>query len=443
VSVTGNYNLAEPLFLRLTDTDQNVDASIIDTAVVTVVHDATGDTETIQLTETGITTGIFVGYVPSANAPPVPGDCVLQGAINTTVRLTYTDPADVTDFTETSAILDPVNIVFESRSGTPVDGATIEIVEAATGLPATVFGNDGISTFPSLVTSGATEFDSGGASYPFGTGEYRFPVVPPGDYQLIVTPPANYSAPSVETIANLQLLPGAPFALGPGSFGGTFTHTGGVSIDVDIPVDPQGTALFLQKGTTTTVAAPGDFVRYELVVENSSTAASATNVIIVDQLPPGVRFMPGSVTRDGVADPDPVVSPDMSMLTFDIGTLAVAERLTIHYVVEIVAGQRNTELINRATAFADGGLSSNESSAIVRLKEDLFRSTATIIGRVLEGECTSKTFTEEQGVANVRVYLEDGRYAVSDEGGTSSVATYRPLSRVVSIHSLWFYRAAA
>lgn len=417
VSVTGNYNLGETLFLRLIDTDQNVDAAVIDTAVVTVTHDSTGDTETIQLTETGITTGIFAAYLPSANAPPIFGDCVLQGAMNTTVRINYTDPADVTDFTVSTAILDPVSMVFESASGTPVDGTTIQIVDAATGLPATVYGNDGISTFPSLITSGATESDSGGNSYPFATGEYRFPVVPPGDYQLIVTPPPDYSAPSIETIANLQLLPGAPFALGPASFGGTFTHGSPLYFDFDIPLDPQFSTLFLQKSTLTTVAAPGDFVRYELTVNNSSTVADATNVVIVDQLPSGVRFMPGSVTRDGASDADPIVDPVVMSLGFDVGTLAAGEGVVISYVVEIVSAQANDELINRATAFADAGLISNESVALIRLKEDLFRSTATLIGRVLEGECTSGSFTEEQGVANIRIYLEDGSYAVSDQGG--------------------------
>jgi uncharacterized repeat protein (TIGR01451 family) len=433
VSVTGNYNLGEPLFLRLIDSDQNVDAAVIDYAVVTVIHDTTGDSESIQLTETGITTGIFAGYLPSANAPPVSGDCVLQGALNTLVRISYTDPADVTDFTETTAILDPVSIVFESRSGTPVDGATIEIVDAVSGLPATVYGNDGVSSFPSLITSGATEFDSGGTAYPFATGEYRFPVVPAGDYQLIVTPPPDYSAPSVESIANLQLLPGAPFALGTASFGGTFTHSDALYFNFDIPVDRQGSTLFLQKSTMTTVAAPGDFVRYELTVENSSTAAAATNVTIVDQLPPGVRFMPGSVTRDGASDADPVIDPVVMSLEFDIGTLAVGEHVVISYVVEIVSGQRNDELINRATAFADAGLISNESIARIRLREDLFRSTATLIGRVLEGECTSKSFTEEQGVANVRVYLEDGRYAVSDQGGRFHFEDVRPGRHVAQL----------
>ncbi len=433
VSVNGNYNLGEPLFLRLIDTDQNVDAAVIDYAVVTVIHDTTGDTETIQLTETGITTGIFAGYVPSANAPPVSGDCVLQGAMNTTVRITYTDPADVSDFTETTAILDPVSVVFESRTGTPVDGATIEIVDAVTGLPATVYGNDGISTFPSLITSGATEFDSGGNAYPFATGEYRFPVVPPGDYQIIVTPAPNYSAPSIETIANLQLLPGAPYALGPASFGATFTHSDTLSFDFDIPLDPESSSLFLQKSTLTTVAAPGDFVRYELSVENTSLVADATNITIIDRLPPGVRFMPGSVTRNGASDADPVIDPVVMTLEFDIGTLAAGESVVMSYVVEIVSGQQNDELINRATAFADAGLISNDSTALILLREDLFRSTATLIGRVLDGECTSGSFTEEQGVANVRVYLEDGRYAVSDQGGRFHFEDVRPGRHVAQI----------
>jgi uncharacterized repeat protein (TIGR01451 family) len=437
VSVTGNYNLGETLFLRLIDTDQNVDAAVIDHAVVTVVHGTTGDTETIQLTETGVTSGIFVGYVPSGPAPAVIGDCVLQGTMNSTVRLTYTDPADATDFSETSAILDPVGLVFESRGGGAIDGATIEIVDATTGLPATVYGNDGISVFPSLITSGATEVDSGGTSYSFGSGEYRFPVVPAGDYRLIVTPPSGYTAPSVETVANLQTLPGAPYALGPASFGATFTHADGLSFDADIPIDPvASSALFLKKSTATAVAAPGDFIRYELAIENSSAAASATNVVIVDELPPGVRFIPGSVTRDGSSDADPAISPDMRTLAFSVGTLAVGEHTVVHYVVEIVAGQRNAELINSATAFADRGLVSNESSAIVRLREDLFRSTATIIGRVLEGECSSTTFGEEQGVANVRVYLEDGRYAVTDEGGRYHFEDIRPGRHVAQIDPL-------
>ena len=433
VSSASSYNLGEPLFLRVTDADQNVDFQIVDTVVVDVIHDTSGDTERILLSETGADTGIFAGYVPTARAASVSGDCVLQGTSNSTVRVTYTDPVDAADTAQDTAILDPASIVFESRTGTAIDGVQIELVDALTGVPAVVFGNDGISSFPSSVISGSTVTDSSGASYVFGTGEYRFPVVADGDYRLIATPPAAYVAPSSAAIVDLQLLPGAPYALAPESFGAAFTKSGPEPFDVDIPIDPLSSALFLQKRTLTTIAAPGDFVRYELLLENTSALSDATNVTIIDQLPSGVRFVTGSVRVDGVVAPDPLISPDSTTLEFDVGTLAVAMSVTISYVVEIIGGERNDEIVNTATAFAAGGLLSNESSAVVRLKEDLFRTTGMIIGRVLEADCSGSTFTEDQGVADIRVYLEDGRYAVSDAGGRFHFEGVEPGTHVAQL----------
>ncbi|MDH3615914.1 MAG: OmpA family protein, partial [Gammaproteobacteria bacterium] len=417
VSATSSYNIGESVFVRLVDSDQNLDYQVIDYAVVTVTNTASGDTETVQLSETGFDTGVFAGYVPLDSGTAVSGDCVVQGASKTGLIVAYVDPADASDTAEASAQLDPVQRVFESRTGTLVSGSTVEIVDAVTGLPATVYGNDGISQFPSSIISGGTATDSSGTSYVFGPGEYRFPVVPDGDYRLVVTPPSTYTAPSTASITELQNLPGAPYLLNPASFGNAFTKSGELSTAIDIPLDPLSTALFLQKRTTTTIAAPGDFVRYELVLENASATGIANDIQIVDQLPPGVRFVPGSVTIDGVDAADPVISPDLGTLAFSIDTLPVSGRTSIFYVVEIVGGKRDDELVNTATAFAAGGLVSNESSAVIRLTEDLFRTTATLIGRVLEADCGQETFGEEQGVANIRVYLEDGRYAVSDAGG--------------------------
>ncbi|MCH7834528.1 MAG: DUF11 domain-containing protein, partial [Proteobacteria bacterium] len=378
-------------------------------------------------------TGVFSGYVPSSNGAAVPGDCVLQGTLNSTVRVSYVDPADATDAVETTATLDPLSVVFESVTGIVVDGVQIELVDAATGLPAPVFGNDGVSTFPSSIVSGSTVVDSSGASYVFGTGEYRFPVVPSGDYRLVVTPPANFTAPSSVSIANLQLLPGAPYSLSPASFGAAFMQSGPFAFNWDIPVDPQSTGLFLQKRTLTTVAAPGDFVRYDLTLENNSLTGTASNIQVIDQLPAGTRFISGSVTINGAGAPDPIISPDLRTLEFNISALNVAERVTISYVVEIIGGTRNQELVNRATAIASGGLVSNEATALIRLTEDLFRSTGTIIGRVLEGDCSQETFAEEQGIANIRIYLEDGRYAVTDKGGRFHFEGLQPGTHVAQL----------
>ncbi|MBT8100671.1 MAG: DUF11 domain-containing protein, partial [Gammaproteobacteria bacterium] len=340
VSATGAYNLGEPAFIRLVDSDQNLDFQVIDYAVVTVSNPASGDSETIQLAETGLDTGVFTGFVPTSGGTAVSGDCVLQAAANSTLLVDYTDPADATDSAQTSALFDPVQRVFESRTGTAVSGATIQLVDAATGLPALVYGNDGLSQFPSAIVSGGTTTDSSGTVYVFGPGEYRFPVVPDGDYRLIVTPPPEYAAPSVATASDLQNLPGAPYALGAGSFGGTFTKSGDLSIALDIPVDPRAEALFLQKRTLSATAAPGDFVRYELALENASVSGTATNIQIFDDLPSGVRFVPGSVRIDGNTAADPIISNDLRRLEFNVSALTVAARVAISYVVEVVSGER-------------------------------------------------------------------------------------------------------
>ena len=432
VAPTSAYNIGESAFIRLTDSDQNTDYQVLDTVDVTV-QSAVGDSETIRLTETGLDTGIFAGFLPLGSGVVTPGDCVLQGSQASTISINYVDPVDNTDTASATAQLDPVQRVFESRTGTLVDGTSVEIVDATTGLPAVVFGNDGVSQFPSAITSGGTATDSGGTSYVFGPGEYRFPVVPDGDYRLVITPPPAYAAPSSASIADLQLLQGAPYLLSPASFGAQFTKSGDVSIAFDIPVDPQSSALFLQKQTLASTAAPGDFIRYELTLENASATGTASSITIVDQLPSGVRFVPGSVTIDGNQTADPLVSADLATLEFTVPDIVAGVRTSIFYVVEVIGGKPGNELINSATAFAAGGLLSNESQAVVRLTEDLFRSTSTVVGRVLEGDCSQQTFTEEQGVANIRIYLEDGRYAVSDAGGRFHFEGLQPGTHVVQM----------
>lgn len=433
VTPTEFYNIGEFAFLRLSDSDQNIDYQVIDTAVVTVSNQQSGDTETLQLSETGLDTGVFAGYIRVVSGAAVTGDCLLQSAPKTTLQIAYVDPQDANDTAQATAGLDPTQRVFESLTGTIISGATIEIVDAVTGLPVIVYGNDGVSQFPSSIVSGATATDSSGTNYVFAEGEYRFPVVPDGNYRLNVTPPAAYSAPSVAPVTDLQNLPGAPWQLSPASFGSDFAKSGDVSIAVDIPLDPLSTALFMQKRTLTTTAAPGDFVRYELSLENTSASGLASNIRVVDQLPAGVRFISGSVRVDGVVAADPVISSDLRQLEFALADMSAGLRVQISYVIEVVAAKPNTQIVNTATAFAAGGLVSNESAAAIRITEDLLRNTSTIIGRVLEADCSQETFAEDQGVANIRVYLEDGRYAVTDAGGRFHFEGVEPGTHVAQL----------
>jgi hypothetical protein len=78
---------------------------------------------------------------------------VLQGTMNSSVRVDYVDIADAADVSQATAGLDPASIIFDSLTGAPISGVDVELVDVTTGLPAVVYGNDGVSIFPSRITS--------------------------------------------------------------------------------------------------------------------------------------------------------------------------------------------------------------------------------------------------------------------------------------------------
>src|SRR3546814_14449830 len=100
----------------------------------------------------------------------------------------------------------------------------------STGQPAEVFGDDGVSAYPSSVVTGQSVTDAGGTTYDFPPGDYRFPFVAPGTYRLVVEPPAPFTAPSKSIPSDLAGLrrpdDGPPSELSRASIGNVFPpHT--------------------------------------------------------------------------------------------------------------------------------------------------------------------------------------------------------------------------
>ena len=433
------YHQGDPVFLRLTDHDQNTDATTAETVVVTLNVSATGDTEVLRLTETGANTGVFSGYIQSyvsainpAAATPANGQLGLQEGDNITAS--YTDPVDGSDTTASTALVDPFGIVFDSTSGQPVDGAQVTLIDNATNLPATVLGDDGISTFPSTITSGGSATDSSGMVYNFAAGEYRFPFVAVGSYRLEVSAPVGYDAPSVVPTTVIQTLPGAPYAIDEqGSRGQPFNVVLGPAIQIDIPLDPGSTGFFLVKEANKRVVAVGDFLQYRLELSNNS-GVLASGTQIVDTLPVGLRYQSGSTSIDGNASADPAISADGRTLTFSTGNLADTAVIDIRYVVEVAIAADTGDAVNRAIANANGGaLISNEGSASVRIKHDFVRNRNVLMGRVIVDECAAPDSKDASGLAGVRIYLENGTYVVTDEQGMFHIEGVRPGSHVVQM----------
>ncbi|MEZ5531010.1 MAG: hypothetical protein R3E69_01360 [Steroidobacteraceae bacterium] len=423
----------EALFLRLRDTDQNLDATVIDTVEIEVTA-AGGDRERLVLRESGANTGEFVGYIQTRAAAVTAGDCVLQVERDATLASAYADRSDASDTASAQALVDPFGLVFDSRTGAPVNGARIRLVTAS-GAPAQVLGDDGVSAYPAEMVTGQPVTDAGGTVYNFAPGVFRFPLIATGDYRLEVVPPIGHAFPSRATEAELQALPGAPFAIGPASFGNSFTLSDPAPTNIDVPLDPSGSALFLQKGTITTVAAAGDFVQYTLTVQNVGTSGRFSGVTITDRLPAGVRYRPGSTRSSTARLPDPAVSADGGTLTFTIGTLDPGAALSLRYVVEITVGARGPTLTNSAEASSDTGITSNAAQAVIQLREELFRERAIVMGRVVAGDCEHGAH-ELTGAAGVRVYLEDGRYAITDEDGKYHFEDVRPGTHVVQLDTV-------
>ncbi len=425
------FHVGEPVFIRLTDGDQNNDPAVAETAVVTLQDDKTGDREVLRLTETGPNTGVFLGYVQSSTQPATSYNGLLSLVNDSNVIASYIDASDPVDTTNVTALVDPYGIIFNSATGQPVDGATVTLVNSATGSPATVYGDDGIATFPATITAGGTATDSSGRVYSFSPGGYRFPFINAGRYRLDVLPPAGYRSPSSATTAALQALPGGPFTIAdPGSRSEEFTVNAGPSIHIDIPVDAVSTRLYLIKSAGKETAAIGDFVPYSLTVENIDTVSMVPGVTITDRLPNGFRYRKGSVRLNSSSAADPSISGDGRSVTFTIGDLGAAAKATITYVAEVGAGASLGKAVNSAIAYGSLGQTSNTATATVVVTEDLFGSKATIVGSVLDG-CGN-----ERGIAGVRIFLEDGTYVVTDKNGMYHFAAVNPGTHVVQVDTV-------
>jgi len=103
-------------------------------------------------------------------------------------------------------------------------------------------------------------------------------------------------------------------------------------------------------------------------------------------------------------------------------------------VVVVAPGTRADTLINRALASANGNsLFSNEASASVEVQQDFLRDRNVLMGRVLADGCAAPDSEAVNGVAGVRIYLENGAWVVSDEQGMFHFEGVRPGSHVVQM----------
>jgi uncharacterized repeat protein (TIGR01451 family) len=435
VDRTTRIRAGEPLIVGITSIADNRDSSAIDMLTITLTTPG-GDQELLVLRETGVDTSLFVGMIRTTPVPPTPikRNCELSLLPGDTLRLESLRTSDGTVIATApvEVLIDPFGIVFDSATGDPVAGTRVTLVNADTGLPARVFGDDATSSFPSTLVTGSTVTDGGGTSYVFPPGDYRFPFVAPGRYRLIVEPPAPYSAPSLTTPAELAGLTrpdGLPYTIVPGSYSQVFTLSDPQPVRIDIPVDRPGAALTLRKTASAAVAVPGDAIQYRITVTNGDAGRATGAITISDRLPDSMRLKINSVRYNGNKQAY-TVSNDGRNLSIGLPPLAARASGIVTYLLEVRPDAAAGQAMNRAQARDSRGAVSAVADASVRIARDTLADRMTIIGRITDGGCTVDP-DAANGIGGVRVMLEDGSYAVTDADGRYHFEGVLPGTHVV------------
>jgi len=184
------------------------------------------------------------------------------------------------------------------------------------------------------------------------------------------------------------------------------------SIGGAIPEPPSVFEMFLSKRALRSTSVVGDFVAYDLRLENTGSAL-LSDVEILDTLPKGFRYQKDSSRLNGEELNNPIIDGAGRVLNFSVGDLAAGEVVSLRYVVEVTVAAKVGEAINIAQA-QSGSANSNIAKAVVSVEQPFFNDRAFLLGRVIAGNCGDDS---GQGLAGVRIYMEDGTSVVTDDKG--------------------------
>ena len=374
--VTTTYPADSPVFVRVTDIDQNLDPGVIETVQVVVTSNS-GDLETLTLTETGPDTGVFVGSLPASTAAGASNNGTLNAPAGSLLAVNYVDPDDSADATSANASIPlgtpsiVANITRLSPAIVPVGDTVSFLVEVS---------NNGSVPLPNIALT--QTFTAAGLNYLSST-----------------LAPTTSSLTGPLTWANV-----GPLAVG-GSLSYTLTFTavgpaapavvdvlanagGGVQDDALASVTVVSPSLTLTKTLHSAPNNPaliGDEVTFRIVLTNNGNTAIA-ELPLEDSFSGAIfDFVSASVAPDGTAYG--------SLFWTDLtgaGNLAVGDSITVDVVLR-TKGSANPAV---TTASADYTVDVNGLDvAPVSDDASIVINAATISGTVYDDLDSSGTST--------------------------------------------------
>jgi uncharacterized repeat protein (TIGR01451 family) len=211
-------------------------------------------------------------------------------------------------------------------------------------------------------------------------------------------------------------------------------------INNHMPVDAAaGSNLAITKIADRTTAEMGDIVKYTITVK-LATGGTQPNVRVEDTLPRGFTYVANTaaVSINGAA---PVLKSDAVLgvtadgpnKTFNLGTMRTGDLAQLTYRVRIGVGSQDGDGINRAYVLY-GNRRSAVAQAKVKVTGGVFWREGCIIGRVfVDNDGNGIHDNGEDGVPNVRLYMEDGTFFITDSEGKYSYCGLKPITHVIGV----------
>jgi uncharacterized repeat protein (TIGR01451 family) len=193
--------------------------------------------------------------------------------------------------------------------------------------------------------------------------------------------------------------------------------------------------ITVSKIANRSTAEAGDRLLYTIDVANAS-GAGVGPVTVVDTLPAGEAYAPGTARTDGTVT-EPAVNG--RTLTWTFPSLPGGGKHEIVYacvVFPTVPGGTMLSNSVRADAAISGTNAQTGASANadVEIVDGALSDRSVLMGRVFaDGARTGRYERGDRGIAGVRIYLEDGTSVVTDSEGRFTFPSVRPGMHVLRI----------
>ncbi|WP_298236450.1 SdrD B-like domain-containing protein, partial [uncultured Azohydromonas sp.] len=345
--------------------------------------------------------------------------------------------------------LDPSGIVYDSRTVDPVAGATVRF-SGPGGFNAAAHLLAGTDTVVTDATGLYQFFFLPGA--PAGT--YTLSVTPPADYRNSVDYPAEDGALNMSDCTNArgevvdantatpcevspQQQPTSPLPRYFLSFAypgvdAQGQHMGQAVVNNHIPLDPlvlNDTLIVLNKTTPKLTVKKGEPVPYSISARYTGPMPLGS-VTLVDTLPPGFKYLEGSLTVQPVVNGQPVGTPQPAravvqgrQLQLQDQGFTVNETKKIQMVLAVGMGVGEGEYVNSVVARRGSTDVSNTATASVRVVPDALLDCTDVIGKVYDDRNANGVQDDgEPGLPNVRIATVNGLLVSTDAEGRYHIA---------------------